>query len=171
MVSARPAARFTLVDHFGRSATETDFRGRNLLVYFGFTHCRVVCPRSLARLSQVLDRLGEKADRIAALYITVDPARDTPDVMRRYLEAYPAFTGLTGSAEEIDAAKRAFRVFAERRADPLDPDGYAVPHSAIAYLMDREGAYLDHFTDALDEEALASRIEQALAQQEPISDD
>lgn len=164
MVSAAPTARFALIDHHGRQVTEADFAGAFLLVYFGFTHCRVVCPRSLAKLSKVLERLGAAADRITALYVSVDPARDTPEVMRAYLEAgYPQFTGLTGSQEQVDAAKKAFRVFAERKADADDPDGYAVPHSAISYLMGPDGRYCDHFTDAVEEEKIADRIGHALA--------
>ena len=128
-------------------------------MYFGFTHCRVVCPRSLAKLSVVLNRLGDAAAAIKPLYITVDPARDTPEVMRGYLERdSPRFTGLTGTDDEIEAAKRSFRVFAARKADAEDPDGYAVPHTAIAYLMGREGEYLAHFTDAVDEDAIVERI-------------
>lgn len=158
--------RFALVDHHGRAVSEVDYRGRFLLVYFGFTHCRVVCPRSLARLSRVLDRLGPGADIVAPLYISVDPARDTPEVMRTYLEAgYPRFTGLTGSPEQVDAAKRAFRVFAERRADPEDPDGYAVPHSAIAYLLGPDGEYRAHFTDGMEEDTVVQRLAEILSEE------
>ena len=146
--------------------TQADYAGRYLLVYFGFTHCRIVCPRSLAKLSSVLDRLGSTAEAITALYVTVDPARDTPDVMKKHLENFPHFTGLSGSEEEITAAKAAFRVFAERKADPEDPDGYAVPHTAIAYLMGPDGGYRDHFTDVLDEASVASRIIAAISQEE-----
>jgi cytochrome oxidase Cu insertion factor (SCO1/SenC/PrrC family) len=85
-----------------------------VLVFFGFTHCRVVCPRGLARISAALDALGEIPVRVAALYITVDPDRDNPQVMRNYLRAYPSILGLTGSREQIDDAKRNFRVFARR---------------------------------------------------------
>lgn len=98
MVSGAPVARFSLIDHNGRRVTENDFTDSYLLVYFGFTHCKVVCPRSLAKLSRVLEGLGEKAERIRALYVTVDPARDTPEVMRAYLEGnHRRFLGLTGS--------------------------------------------------------------------------
>ncbi|WP_313808122.1 SCO family protein [Sphingobium sp.] len=163
MVAGAPVARFSLVDHRGGQVSEADYAGSYLLVYFGFTHCKVVCPRSLAKLSAVLDGLEEKAAAITALYVTVDPERDTPEVMRTYLEAnHPRFTGLTGSPEQIDRAKKAFRVFAERKADPDDPDGYVVPHSAIAYLMAPDGAYLDHFTDSLDPEEVTARIAAAI---------
>ena len=158
-----PVARFSLTDHHGRQVTERNFAGSYLLVYFGFTHCKVVCPRSLGKLSRVLERLGEQAREVTALYVTVDPARDTPEVMRAYLERnHPRFLGLTGSDEQIAAAKSAFRVFAEFTGDDEAPDGYVVPHSAIAYLMSPDGKLLDHFIDALDEEEVAGRMAAAL---------
>jgi protein SCO1/2 len=87
----------------------------------------------LSKLPAVLERLRPRADHLQALYITVDPERDTLEVMRTFLEkAYPRFTGLTGMRAEIDAAKRAFQVFAERRPDPREPNGYVVPHTAIS---------------------------------------
>lgn len=162
MVSGAPVARFSLIDHSGRHVSAADFSGSFLLVYFGFTHCRVVCPRSLAKLSRALGQLGAAASQLTALYITVDPERDTPEVMRAYLEAYPRFTGLTGDQGQIDAAKNAFRVFAERRADAEDSDGYGVPHSAISYLMAPDGSYCDHFTDAVGEQKIIDRIGDAL---------
>ena len=159
MVSGAPTARFELVDHHGRAVTERDYAGSFLLVYFGFTHCRVVCPRSLTRLSLVLETLGDTAKRIVPLHITVDPERDTPQVMRQHLEtSYPRFTGLTGSSDQIDAAKKAFRVFAERKADDEDPDGYVVPHTAISYLIGPDGSYRDHYTDAVQDEQMITRI-------------
>ena len=154
---------FNLTDHHGRAVTEADFAGSYLLVYFGFTHCKVVCPRSLGKLSRVLEQLGDRARRVTALYVTVDPARDTPDVMRVYLETnHPRFLGLTGTDEQIAHAKGAFRVFAEFTGDDEAPDGYVVPHSAIAYLMSPEGKLLDHFIDALDEEEVTRRMAAAL---------
>lgn len=164
MVARSPVARFELIDHHGKPVSETDFAGSFLLVYFGFTHCKVVCPRSLAKLSHVLGQLGDRAKRITPLYITVDPERDTPEVMRTYLEAnYPRFTGLSGTREQIDAAKNAFRVFAERKQDPDNPEGYVVPHSAIAYLMSPDGSYCVHFTDAAEESKIIARIEMAIS--------
>jgi protein SCO1/2 len=163
-------ARFSLVDDHGHSVTEIDFRGAFALVFFGFTHCRVVCPRALARLSSLLDRLGPLGDRIQPLYITVDPERDSPDVMRRFLsERAPRFTGLTGSSEQIAAAKAAFRVFAERRADPDDPDGYAVPHTAITYILNPAGECVAHFADALPEEVVLRRLLDLLGATAPAS--
>ncbi|WP_249122835.1 MULTISPECIES: SCO family protein [unclassified Bradyrhizobium] len=152
---------FSLTDHDGRSVSNETYRGRHVLIFFGFTHCRVVCPRALARLSAALDRLGPLADRIQPLYITVDPERDAPHVMRAFLRSYPRFTGLTGSRAQIDQAKTAFRVFAERVDDPAG-DGYAVPHTAIAYVLDGGGAFRSHLTDALSAEEIAVRLAQLL---------
>lgn len=158
-----PVACFSLTDHHGRPVTQDDFAGAYLLVYFGFTHCKVVCPRSLGKLSRVLNALGEKADLVKALYVTVDPARDTPEVMRAYLEGnHPRFLGLTGPEEAIESAKKAFRVFAEYKGDDEAPDGYVVPHSAIAYLMGPDGQHLDHFIDSLDENEVANRMTAAI---------
>lgn len=154
---------FTLVDHHGRAVTEADYRGRWSLVLFGFTHCRVVCPRALTRVSAGLALLEPLGRDVAALYITVDPDRDTPEVMRAFLEAHhPRFTGLTGPTERIDAAKAAFRVFARRRADADDPDGYAVPHTAMTYVLDPTGHYHSHFGDACSAEQIADAVRAAM---------
>ena len=135
-----------------------------MLIYFGFTHCRVVCPRALARLSEALDALGELADRIQPLYITVDPVRDTPAVMKAYLQdRYPRFTGLTGTREQTDGAKRTFRVFAERATDLEDPSGYAMPHSALTYLVGPSGKHVTQFPDTIDRDALVVRLKERVA--------
>ena len=144
--------------------TDADYRGRFMLIYFGFTHCRAVCPRALARLSEALGALGELADRIQPLYITVDPVRDTPAVMKAYLQdRYPRFTGLTGAREQTDGAKRTFRVFAERAADPEDPSGYAMPHSALTYLAGPDGKYVTHFSDTIDQNTLVGQLKELVA--------
>jgi protein SCO1/2 len=157
--SPRVGGAFNLVDHHGRAVGNATYLGRHALIFFGFTHCRVVCPRALGKLCRVLDDLGSLAERVQPLYVTVDPERDTPQVMRAFLEpSYPRFTGLTGSRERIDEAKAAFRVFARRVADPESAGGYAVPHTAIAYLLDESGAYVAHFHDALTENEIAERL-------------
>ena len=169
-MSSRPlvGGSFRLIDHHSAPVTEESYRGRFVLIFFGFTHCQVVCPRALSRLLAVLERLGPPADHFHALYITVDPERDTPEVMRTFLEkAYPRFAGLTGSRAAIDVAKRAFRVFAERRPDPQEPDGYIVPHTAISYLLDPHGQYAAHFTDAVDESTMTDRLRALLLRFSP----
>lgn len=139
---------YALTDHNGRDVTERTFRGSYQLVFFGFTHCRMVCPRELRKLTEVLNNLGEVADAIQPIYISVDPERDSTEVMRTFLERdYPKFLGLTGSKEACETARSAFRVFASRGEDPHDPEGYAVPHTALTYLLGREGQYLTHFSE------------------------
>ncbi|MGE2817451.1 SCO family protein [Mycobacterium heidelbergense] len=143
---------FNLVDHDGNPVTEQTYRGSWMMVFFGFTHCEVVCPRALSRLSSVLAEIGhERAQCIRPLYITVDPDRDTPPVMKQFVESrYPRFTGLTGTTEQIENAKNAFNVFARPKADAAAPDGYVVPHTAITYLLDPTGTYRTHWTDTRD---------------------
>jgi len=166
-VAPRPApvdGRFELTDHFGRAVTERSYGERYLLVFFGFTHCAVVCPRELGKLGAALTRLGRLAERIQPLYITVDPARDDPQTMRAYVARYPgAFIGLTGTPAQVAAARKAFRVFAEPVPDAQAPGGYVVPHTAIAYLMAPGGRYLTHLPDALDVDAVSERLRQQLA--------
>ena len=164
LTSAPVHASFALTDHHGRDVTDANYCGRFMLIYFGFTHCRAVCPRALARLSEALAALGEFADCIQPLYITVDPVRDTPAVMKAYLQdRYPRFTGLTGTRDQTDRAKRTFRVFAERAADPEDPSGYAMPHSALTYLVGPDGKYVTHFSDTIDQNTLVGRLKELVA--------
>jgi protein SCO1 len=153
---------FSLIDHDGRVVSDETYLGRYALIFFGFTHCRVVCPRALAKLSAVLESLGPLADQIRPIYVTIDPERDTPDAMRSFLQSYPRFTGLTGSREQIDRVKKAFRVFAQRVDDPAGNGEYAIPHTAIAYLLDPCGRFVSHFTDALSAEEIAVRLKQLM---------
>ncbi len=156
--------QFKLIDHHEQVVSEKSYAGSWVLVFFGFTHCRMVCPRALRKLSDVLDELGAVADRIQPLYITVDPERDTPPVMRAFLATdYPRFIGLTGSPEQIDEAKASFRVFARRTPDAEDPDGYIMPHSAMTYLLDPEGRYMEHFADVTDGGEMVDRLRQRIA--------
>lgn len=156
MPSPSVGGHFELTDHRGARVTPVTYRGRFLLVFFGFTHCGQVCPAVLARNSRALQALGRDADKLQPLYITVDPDRDTPEVLAGYLsERHPRYTGLTGTTEEIDAAKRAYHVFA-RRADELD--SYTVPHTSFTFLVDPDGDYLTHYSETLTAEELAERL-------------
>lgn len=149
---------FCLIDHDGHNVSDETYRGQYVLIFFGFTNCRVVCPRALTKLSAVLDSLGPLADRIRPIYVTVDPERDTPDAMRSFLQSYPRFTGLTGSLEQIDRIKKAYRVFAQRVDDLAGKGEYAVPHTAITYVVDPHGRFVSHFADALSAEEIAARL-------------
>jgi protein SCO1/2 len=159
----RVCGAFNLVNHHGRAVSSESFRGRFMLVFFGFTHCRVVCPRALTKISAALDEIGEMSAPTCALYITVDPERDTPEVMREFLLAYPRITGLTGSRAQIDEAKRNFRIFARRTANPLSEDGYNVPHTAITYLLDIDGKFMADFNDSIPLNEMVERLKSHLS--------
>jgi protein SCO1/2 len=150
-------ATLSLIDDEGWIVDETSLRGKYTMIFLGFTHCRVVCPRALGKLTRVLDILGPLASNVRPLYITVDPERDTPEVLRAFLrERYPRFIGVTGSREQIDNAKRAFRVFAQRRDEGAGD--YVIPHTAMTYVLDPAGRFIDHWPDSLDEDTLMMRL-------------
>jgi len=134
---------FTLVDGEGRAVSEQTFRGKYMLVYFGYTFCPDVCPTTLNQVADALDRLGAKADRIVPVFISIDPKRDTPGVVKEFAAAFsPRLVGLTGNAEQVGKVARAYRVyFAERRTGPGVND-YAMDHSSILYLMGPDGAFI-----------------------------
>ena len=134
---------FSLIDGDGRPVTDQTWHGKYMLVYFGYTYCPDVCPTTLTNLSDALDKLGAKADRLQPLFITVDPKRDTPQVVKQYAAAFgPRIIGLTGSAEQIAAAAKAYRVYyAEHRTGP-GPDDYSMDHSSVLYLMGPDGRFI-----------------------------
>jgi len=141
-------SEFSLIDHNGNRVTEADFLGRWQLVFFGFTHCPDVCPTTLAYMANVLDRFGEEVERVAPIFITVDPSRDTPEVMAEYVRTFhPKLVGLTGSEAEVAAAAQAFRVYYERMEEEAAPDGYLMAHSGHIYLMTPEGRFEDVFRE------------------------
>ena len=134
---------FTLVDGDGRAVTERDFRGKFMLVYFGYTFCPDVCPTTLNTVSDALDRLGAKADRIQPLFITVDPARDTPQVVKQYAAAFgPRVKGLTGTQAQIEGAARAYRVYYKEHRTGSGANDYTMDHSSVLYLMGTDGAFV-----------------------------
>ena len=138
---------FTLVDQTGRTVTDQDFRGRYMLVFFGFTHCPDVCPAELQVMSAALDELGPKADQVVPIFITLDPERDTQEAMGAFVKNFGSrFVGLTGSPEAIAAAADAYRVpYAKVQEDTSKPD-YSIDHSALVYLMGKDGEYITQFT-------------------------
>ena len=134
---------FALVDGDGHTVTDRDFRGKYMLVYFGYTYCPDVCPTTLNAVADALDRLGKKADQVQPLFITIDPRRDTPAVVKQYTAAFtPRLLGLTGSAAQIAAVAKEYRVYyAEHRTGP-GPDDYSMDHSSILYLMGPNGRFI-----------------------------
>ena len=135
---------FKLTDQNGKVVTEQDLKGHPFLVFFGFTHCPDVCPTTLFEVSEVMRALGPDAERARALFITVDPERDTPAVMKDYLSSFdPHLSGLTGDPAEIAAVAKAYRVYFKKV--PLDEGGYTMDHTAIVYLMDKTGRFVSPF--------------------------
>ena len=135
---------FRLVDGEGRTVTERDLAGVPFLVFFGFTHCPDICPTKLFQISEVFRALGPKAGGTKALFITVDPERDTPGVMKSYVASFdPRIVGLTGDRAGIDSVIRAYRAYA--RKVPLDGGDYTMEHTALVYLMDKAGRFVGSF--------------------------
>ncbi|MEY8828834.1 SCO family protein [Sedimentitalea sp. XS_ASV28] len=135
-------SEFSLINHTGRDVTEADFSDRWQLVFFGFTHCPDICPTTLAYMASALDILGERADQVAPLFITVDPARDTVHVMAEYVSAFhPRLIGLTGSEAQVAEAAASFRTWYERAEDKSAPDGYLMAHAGYIYLMGPDGRF------------------------------
>jgi protein SCO1/2 len=134
---------FTLTDHTGKRVTDADFRGRYMLVYFGFTYCPDVCPSTLQVMSAALDKLGPMAERFVPILITVDPERDTPEQLALYVQSFhPRLVGLTGTPAETAAVLEAYRIRnVRKRADPKSTAGYTVDHPAQIYVMDPDGRY------------------------------
>ena len=135
---------FRLTDQNGRTVTDGDLKGEPYLVFFGFTHCPDVCPTTLMELSDVLDKLGPDAARIHALFITVDPERDTPAELKDYLSGFnPRFEGLTGDPAAIAEVAKGYRVYMKKV--PLDGGDYTMDHTALVYLMDKNGKFVAPF--------------------------
>lgn len=128
-----------MIDTTGQRRTLADYRGKALLVFFGYTQCPDVCPTAMAQAAQVMQLLGDQARDVRVLMISVDPARDTPDILGAYVQAFdPSFIGLTGTPEQLDKTARSFKAFYAKEPGP-SPEHYAMNHSSAFYLLDREG--------------------------------
>jgi protein SCO1/2 len=135
---------FNLVDQNGKPITDADLKGHPFLVFFGFTHCPDVCPTTLFDVSEVFRVLGPDANNVRALFVTVDPERDTPAVLKDYLSSFdPRIVGVTGDAEAIAAAEKSYRVYAKKV--PVDGGSYTMDHTAIVYLMNKDGRFVAPF--------------------------
>jgi cytochrome oxidase Cu insertion factor (SCO1/SenC/PrrC family) len=159
---------FALTDQDGMRRTDTDFRGKFMLVFFGYTYCPDVCPTTLAVEAEALDKLGSRANAIAPIFITVDPKRDTSQKLKAYLSAFdakplgsrPNFIGLTGSDEEIAEAAKAYRVYYQAHLDGQTRDGadYSIDHSGDVYLMSPEGKFLAYYSQGIMADELANDL-------------
>ena len=135
---------FQLTDQAGQTVTEQNLKGRPSLIFFGFTHCPDVCPTSLFEISEVLRAMGKDADRVNAYFVSVDPERDTAAAMKDYLSSFdPHLKGLTGNADAVAKVISGFRVYAKKV--PLKDGDYTMDHTALIYLMDRDGKFVSPF--------------------------
>jgi protein SCO1/2 len=154
---------FSLVDQHGKRVSDADFRGRLMLIYFGFTYCPDVCPTGLQVMATALEKLGPKAEEVVPIFITVDPERDTVETIGRYVASFdPRLIGLTGSPEEIQAAAKAYRVYYRKAKDEASSAAYTIDHTSIIYLMGRDGQYVAHFTHATPPDTIAAGIAKAM---------
>ncbi len=150
---------FSLVGADGKPVTDRDFRGRYMLIFFGFTHCPDICPAELQVIAQALEQLGDKAKKMVPIFITLDPERDTPDAMANFVKSFgPNFVGLTGSPEAIAAAAKAYRVAYSKVENKDSAGDYSVDHSALVYLMDPKGRYVTHFSYGLSADQMAQKL-------------
>lgn len=149
---------FQLIDAAGRPVGDADFRGRRMLIHFGYTYCPDVCPTELQAMSVALDRLGGAAEAIQPLFITVDPERDTPALLKGYVPNFgPTFIGLTGTLQQVADVARAFRVYYQK-VPGKDGGPYLMDHSSIVYLLDRNGRFVTHFTHEAKADAIAKAV-------------
>jgi cytochrome oxidase Cu insertion factor (SCO1/SenC/PrrC family) len=144
---------FTLTDQTGARRSSTTFRGKYMLVYFGFTSCPDVCPTTLAVMAEALDGMGPAKDKVVPVFITIDPERDTVGLIKNYMEGFgPSFVGFTGTVQEIEAVKKLYRVYGAKKA--LDEEkgmaaGYGMDHSSVMYLMGPNGRIVTYWDDLI----------------------
>src|SRR5215475_7246428 len=135
---------FHLIDQNGQPFSDEDLKGKTFLVFFGFTHCPDVCPTTLFEISEIMRNLGPEANRTAALFISVDPERDTPEAMKDYVASFDSHVrALTGDADALAAVAKAYRVYYKKV--PLEGGDYTMDHTAIVYLMDKQGRFVSPF--------------------------
>lgn len=154
---------FQLTDHHGQPRSLADFKGRVVAVFFGFTHCPDICPSTLAEMKLVRDALGPDGERLQVLFITLDPERDTPELLAQYVPAFhPSFLGLYGDVERTAETAQAFKVFYQK-VPGSSPDNYSMDHTAASYVYDPEGRLRLYVRGGMGPDALTHDIRLLLA--------
>ena len=152
---------FQLTDQSGQTVTEKSLQGRPTLIFFGFTHCPDVCPTALFEISELLHAMGNDADRVNAYFVSVDPERDSKEAIKDYLSSFdPHLKGLTGDPEAIAKVLSAYRVYAKKV--PLKDGDYTMDHTALTYLMDRDGKFVAPFNLDRPPEVAAAELKKYL---------
>lgn len=149
---------FELVDGNGKVLKDTDFKGKAMLIYFGYTFCPDICPMALSHMTEAMNALG--GSRIVQpVFVTVDPERDTPEALKSYGQLFHKdFIMLTGTREQVDQAKKAYRVYAAKASDKPDDNDYIVDHSSLIYLMGKDGQYCGHFNHETPANEIIQRV-------------
>jgi protein SCO1/2 len=162
MLASAIGGSFQLVDQNGKPVSDADLKGKWQLLFFGYTHCPDACPTALNEIALALDRLGEKRDKVEVVFITVDPERDTPEVLKNYVQSFDAgIIALTGSPEQVAQAAKAYRVYYAKH--PRSDRGYDMDHSAVIYVMDPQGRFTATFTPDSTADAIAERLQKLLS--------
>lgn len=150
---------FTLTDQNGKQISDSDFRGKFMMVFFGFTNCPDLCPTTALIMSQTMEQLKDDAKNVVPIFISIDPERDTPDVLKTWLANFnPAFVGLTGTKEQLDKLQANYKTYSLKVDDKNAPDGHSFDHSGYIYLMDKAGKFLIVFTADSSPQTIASKI-------------
>ena len=150
---------FSLIAPDGSTVTERTYRGKTMLVYFGYTYCPDACPTTLNSISEALSELGPLADHVSVLFITIDPERDTREVLANYVKSFDRhIVGLTGTAAQVAAAANAYGVYYARYKVEGAPDGYLMDHTSIVFVMDEEGRFVATFTQETPAAQMADRL-------------
>ncbi len=154
--------QFQLIDQNGKPFSDANLKGKWHLIFFGYTHCPDACPTALNEMSLALDRLGIKRDEVGVVFITVDPERDTPDVLKSYVQSFDApIVALTGSPEAVAQAAKAYRVFYAKH--PRADGDYDMDHSAVIYVMNPEGRFTATFTPDSSADAIVQRLQKLIS--------
>ena len=162
MLASAIGGPFQLVDQNGKRVSDADLKGKWQLLFFGYTHCPDACPTALNEIALALDRLGDKRNAVRVVFITVDPERDTPEVLKTYVQSFDAsIVALTGSPHQVAQAAKAYRVFYAKH--PRPDGGYDMDHSAVIYVMDPQGRFTATFTPDTSAPAIAERLQKLLS--------
>jgi protein SCO1 len=152
---------YALTDQDGRPRSSSSFHGKYQLIYFGYSFCPDVCPTTLALMAAALEKLGADKNHIVPIFITIDPKRDTPPVLKKYMAAFgPGFVGLTGTPEEIGRVEKEFHVYAKKH--PLPGGNYSMDHSSVIYLLGPDGKLAGYFDEAVSPDDLARDIQKKI---------
>lgn len=155
--------QFQLIDHKGILRTQKDFHGKFMMVYFGYRYCPDICPTALTTITETLNALGPKVAHVQPIFITIDPERDTvPELADFISNFHPSFLAMTGNAEQIESARKAYKVFAQKAEKVEGTDNYVMDHSSIIYVMDRQGNLVAHFNHSTPSENIVTALRRYL---------